>query len=154
MKMVGASDDCSAATAGGAAEVTDLGPDDASDETSATASFTFTIAGSYKVCYKVAGGSWAQVGTGTVATKPVTYNSVALAVLRTLTMPKWQVQCSTGRMVSPPGQYWSVAGAACEPCPVCASEAESRVWCGWQGGHEASTGLCSTVSICLLILAL
>ena len=46
--------------------MTDLGPNDADDiTTTATASFVFTVAGTYKVCYRVWGGSWAQVGSNT-----------------------------------------------------------------------------------------
>ena len=39
-----------------------------SDATSATAGFTFDIADTYKVCYKVDGGSYVQVGTSLLTT--------------------------------------------------------------------------------------
>ena len=66
-KAVASDGTCSDATAaaGGSAVVTDLGPDDASGTaTSATATFTFTTAAQYKLCYSVAGtSSWSQVGS-------------------------------------------------------------------------------------------
>jgi len=70
-KMVLSSGGCSAAAAaGGTSEVTDLGPDDSTSATSASAAFTWTSAGMYKVCYKLAGGSYAQVGTSAITVTP------------------------------------------------------------------------------------
>ena len=72
-KVVLSSGDCSSGAAGGGtSEVTDLGPDDSTSATSATAAFTWTSAGTYKVCYKVDGGSYAQVGTSTVTVSGTT----------------------------------------------------------------------------------
>jgi hypothetical protein len=70
-KAVTSSGACSDAAAGGTSEVTDLGPDNADDATQAKASFTFTIAGDYKVCYKLAGGTYAQVGSSTLTVNAV-----------------------------------------------------------------------------------
>jgi len=70
-KVVLSSGDCSSAAAGGGtSEVTDLGPDDSTSATSASAAFTWTSAGMYKVCYKLAGGSYAQVGTSAITVTP------------------------------------------------------------------------------------
>ena len=62
-KIVSSSDACSGAAAGGTAVVSDLGPDNADGATSATASVSFTQLGIYKVCYKVSGGSFVQIGS-------------------------------------------------------------------------------------------
>ena len=71
-KMVDKMGSCASdAAAGGTAEVTDLGPNDAKGVSNATANFTFTSTGSYKLCYKVEGGSYQQVGTGSVLVKGV-----------------------------------------------------------------------------------
>ena len=53
--------------AGGTSVDSNLGPNDALSATTASAAFTFTTAGTYKVCYKVLGGSWTRVGTGQIA---------------------------------------------------------------------------------------
>ena len=62
-KMVLGSDTCAYQTAGGTSEVTDLGPDDSKAATNVTATFIVTIAGTYKLCYKVFGGAYTQIGT-------------------------------------------------------------------------------------------
>ena len=65
LKVVDWHDACDTATstAGGSSEVTDLGNDDANDATTAAASLQFNGAGSFKVCYKLYGGNYTQVGT-------------------------------------------------------------------------------------------
>ena len=62
--------DCTAAAAGGAAASARAAPSgngeaDGTDKTEVRAEFTFTTAGSYKVCYKAAaaGAQWAAVGS-------------------------------------------------------------------------------------------
>ena len=62
-KIVAASEPCSDTAAGGSVAVTNLGPANTDGTTSATANFTFTVAGVYKVCYQVRRqGAFAQVG--------------------------------------------------------------------------------------------
>ena len=70
-KVVTSSGSCSDSAAGGTSEVTDLGPDNTDGVTQAEAGFTFTVAGDYKVCYKLAGGSYAQVGSSTLTVAAV-----------------------------------------------------------------------------------
>merc|ERR1712046_489000 len=65
-KVVLSTSTCSNAAEGGTSEVTDLGSGDAEGLTAATAVFTFNVAGTYKVCYKVSGGSYSQVSSTTI----------------------------------------------------------------------------------------
>ena len=44
------------------AQVVDLGNDDSAAATEAAASFRITHAGSFKVCYKLAGGNYTRIG--------------------------------------------------------------------------------------------
>ena len=46
----------------GSGEVTDLGPNDATDATAPTAQVRFSSTGSFKVCYKEAGGMYHRAG--------------------------------------------------------------------------------------------
>ena len=68
-KVVAASGSCEDSPYSGISEVTDLGPGDdyATSSKTVTAHFTFTQAGQYKVCYKVAGGSYTEVGNTIIA---------------------------------------------------------------------------------------
>jgi len=60
IKVIDDSDSCTEGTA--LQTVTDLGPDDSVSATEATAELAaFTVAGNYKICYKVAGGTWSHV---------------------------------------------------------------------------------------------
>ena len=61
-KAIGSAGDCGTdAAAGGTSIVTNLGPDDSADATSATAAFTWTSLGQYKLCYQLSGGSYSDV---------------------------------------------------------------------------------------------
>ena len=76
-KMVSDSGNCSDAAGGGTSEMTDLGPDDANGAAAATATFNFTVAGKYKLCYKVSGGTYIQVGSSlltVIGTAPTGYS--------------------------------------------------------------------------------
>ena len=66
-KAVPSSGSCAAGAGGGSSEVTDLGPNDSAGTTSADAEFTFTNGGTYKLCYKVTGGSYEQVGSSLIS---------------------------------------------------------------------------------------
>ena len=68
-KVVASSGDCTAAAGGGSSEVTDLGPNDAVGVTTAQAAFTFPLDGTFKICYKLSGGSYMQVGTALLTVK-------------------------------------------------------------------------------------
>ena len=61
-KVVSQSNNCAASPAPGTSVVSDLGPDDKTNAETATISINFSQAGSYKVCYKVPGRNFVQVG--------------------------------------------------------------------------------------------
>jgi hypothetical protein len=62
---------CNASAAGGSSEVTNLSPGNNAGAMIAWATFTFTAAGQYKVCYKLAAGHYAVVGTNVLTVDPV-----------------------------------------------------------------------------------
>ena len=62
-KVVLSTESCAAVPANGTSEIIDLDPGDSNEADSATVSWDIAIAGSYKVCYKLAGGVYSQVGT-------------------------------------------------------------------------------------------
>ena len=53
---------CTAASGSGSLEAKDLGPNDDGGATEATAVVTVKKAGTYKVCYKLNGGTYSRVG--------------------------------------------------------------------------------------------
>ena len=60
-KVVSATAMCNETAAGGTSEVSDLGPDNREAAVGATATFTFSTAAQYKVCFKVTGENYKQV---------------------------------------------------------------------------------------------
>ena len=79
-KIVSNESSCSNSSAGGTTVVTELGPDDMDGASAAMANFTFQTGGYYLVCYKVLGGSWAQVSDEiitVVGVAPTTYTYTA-----------------------------------------------------------------------------
>ena len=57
-----ASDSAAVLALDGAAEVTDLGPGDSVGATAAQFEMTFSHAGAFKICYKLAGGAYEDIG--------------------------------------------------------------------------------------------
>ena len=63
---------------GGTEPDTNLGLDDATSAASGTATFTFTIAGTYIFCYMRFADTYSQVGTSTVTVSGVTLLSMGV----------------------------------------------------------------------------
>jgi hypothetical protein len=86
-KIVAENDECSSGpAAGGTGEVTNLGPDDSFGDavTSAEATFTFTSAGTYKVCYNMPLFGYQSVGyllsIGGATSPPTQYSAARIGV--------------------------------------------------------------------------
>ena len=63
IKAVYSNNSCNDAPNGGSFEVTDLEPNDSVNGGTAVASFNFSVARPYKLCYKVDGRGYVQVGS-------------------------------------------------------------------------------------------
>ena len=64
----------SGAAAIGTSEVTDLGPDNTDGAMEATITLTLQTGGDYKVCYRLAGGTYTQVGSNMLWAGPTGFN--------------------------------------------------------------------------------
>ena len=61
---------CADKSAGGTIEITNLGPTDAQHARNAQGTIVSAISGSFKICYKLLGGRYEQVGTSLVNVNP------------------------------------------------------------------------------------